>query len=155
MTDDEDEIEVARIPEDGFADRVNRMYDSEFNDQLNRDQLLANSEDADDIDPMLVCCSELGNDKRSSGLDDDDNSISDACSDGASLSVDSEDSEHVDCFKYAFKSRNGDCKLLAIKDNLHLPRTDSSYIHSDSTNSSESSPYYNDRPCPTHYGKQR
>lgn len=147
MTDEDDDIEG--------VDRVNRMYDSEFNDQLVRDQLLANSEDVDDIDPMLVCCSELGHDKRSSGLDDDDNSNSVACSDGVSSTGGTDDSSHVGCYKYAFNSRNGNFGD-ANKDNLHLrSRTDSPSIHSDSSSSSESSPYYNDRPCPTHYGKQR
>lgn len=141
MTEDHNDI-------DG-VDHVNQMYNTEFNDQL-----LATPEYVDEIDPMLVCRSELGNHKRSSGLDDDDNSNSDECSDGVSSAGDTDDVSHVDRYKYAIKSRNGNVKS-ANKDKLNMhSRTDSSAKHSDSSSSSESSPYYN-RPCPTHYGKQR
>lgn len=158
--DDDDNNCEDRTSEDGFSDRVNRMYENEYTDQLNRDQV--NSEDTDDIVPVLVCSSELGQDKRSSGLDDDDdeeeNSRSEHSSNAYSEDESSNDSVNMasspeNRFKYHFKSQNGKSKT-GSRDEMHnRHNADSPSINSDSSSSSESSSYYRDRPCPAHYGK--
>lgn len=170
-TNDDDDDNSGDDDDDNNCE--DRTSEDTYSDQLNNDQLLTALEDTDDIVPAMVCRLELGADNRSSGYEEDI-SPSEPSSSGYSVGEISNDTVDMPIspdrrlkahlksklklalktvlksnLKSNLKSRNGDYKTVIARLQAASP-----LVNSDSSSSSESSPFYHDRPCPKHYGKK-